>query len=85
MHRRTVASLAAAAAALITVVAAAANDSGSAAKRVPASYNEVITVSALADTDATFTCASCGRCSAHGPWPWRPPCWTHGRYRENHR
>lgn len=35
----------------ITVVAAAANDSGSASKRVPASYNEVITVSALADTD----------------------------------
>ncbi len=35
----------------ITVVAAAANDSGSATKRVPASYNEVITVSALADTD----------------------------------
>ena len=35
----------------ITVVAAAANDSGSAAKRVPAAYNEVITVSALADTD----------------------------------
>jgi hypothetical protein len=35
----------------VTVVAAAANDSGSAAKRVPAAYNEVITVSALADTD----------------------------------
>jgi subtilisin len=35
----------------VTVVAAAANDSGSAAARVPASYNEVITVSALADTD----------------------------------
>ncbi len=35
----------------ITVVAAAANDSGSASKRVPAAYNEVITVSALADTD----------------------------------
>jgi subtilisin len=35
----------------ITVVAAAANDSASAAARRPASYNEVITVSALADTD----------------------------------
>jgi subtilisin len=35
----------------VTVVAAAANDSGSAAARVPAAYNEVITVSALADTD----------------------------------
>ncbi|HEY4634199.1 MAG TPA: S8 family serine peptidase [Candidatus Limnocylindrales bacterium] len=35
----------------ITVVAAAANDSGSATHRVPAAYNEVITVSALADTD----------------------------------
>ena len=35
----------------VTVVAAAANDAGSAAKRVPAAYNEVITVSALADTD----------------------------------
>ncbi|MDH5243333.1 MAG: S8 family serine peptidase [Chloroflexota bacterium] len=35
----------------ITVVAAAANDSGSASHRVPASYDEVITVSALADTD----------------------------------
>jgi subtilisin len=35
----------------ITVVAAAANDSASAAARRPGSYNEVITVSALADTD----------------------------------
>ncbi len=35
----------------ITVVAAAANDSASASRRVPAAYNEVITVSALADTD----------------------------------
>ena len=35
----------------VTVVAAAANDSSSAASRVPAAYNEVITVSALADTD----------------------------------
>lgn len=35
----------------VTVVAAAGNDSGNAAARVPAAYNEVITVSALADTD----------------------------------
>jgi subtilisin family serine protease len=35
----------------ITVVAAAANDSHSASRNIPASYNEVITVSALADTD----------------------------------
>jgi len=35
----------------ITVVAAAANDSGPASARVPAAYDEVITVSALADTD----------------------------------
>ncbi len=35
----------------ITVVAAAANDSHPASRNIPASYNEVITVSALADTD----------------------------------
>ena len=35
----------------ITVVAAAANESHNAAKDIPASYDEVITVSALADTD----------------------------------
>ena len=35
----------------ITVVAAAANDSHDAAMNIPASYDEVITVSALADTD----------------------------------
>ncbi len=35
----------------ITVVAAAANDSHDASKNIPASYDEVITVSALADTD----------------------------------
>jgi len=35
----------------ITVVAAAGNNSASAAGMVPAAYNEVITVSALADTD----------------------------------
>jgi subtilisin len=35
----------------VTVVAAAGNDGGPASKRVPAAYDEVITVSALADTD----------------------------------
>ncbi len=35
----------------ITVVAAAANDHHNAGLNIPASYNEVITVSALADTD----------------------------------
>ncbi len=35
----------------ITVVAAAANDSHDASRNIPASYDEVITVSALADTD----------------------------------
>ena len=35
----------------ITVVAAAANDTHNASRNIPASYNEVITVSALADTD----------------------------------
>ena len=35
----------------MTVVAAAANDGASASHRVPAAYNEVITVSALADMD----------------------------------
>ena len=35
----------------ITVVAAAANDHHNAAENIPASYDEVITVSALADTD----------------------------------
>ena len=35
----------------VTVVAAAANDGASASHRVPAAYNEVITVSALADMD----------------------------------
>ncbi len=35
----------------VTVIAAAGNDSFSATRLIPASYNEVITVSALADTD----------------------------------
>jgi len=52
----------------ITVVAAAANDAASAAKRTPASYNEVITVSALADTD--------GKPGALGG----SLCWSWGTY-----
>ena len=50
----------------ITVVAAAANDSGNASKRVPASYNEVITVSALADTDGKAGGLGGNRCFSWG-------------------
>ena len=49
----------------ITVVAAAANESGPASKRVPAAYNEVITVSALADTDGKPGGLGGNRC-----WSW---------------
>ncbi|HSW42223.1 MAG TPA: S8 family serine peptidase [Patescibacteria group bacterium] len=49
----------------ITVVAAAANDSGSAARRTPAAYDEVITVSALADTDGLAGGAGGNLC-----WSW---------------
>ncbi len=49
----------------ITVVVAAANDSGVASKRVPAAYNEVITVSALADTDGLAGGAGGNAC-----WSW---------------
>jgi hypothetical protein len=52
----------------ITVVAAAGNDSRSSASRVPAAYNEVITVSALADLD--------GKPGALGG----PRCWSWGGY-----
>ena len=52
----------------ITVVAAAANDSGSAAKRVPASYDEVITVSALADTDGKAGGKGGNRCLSWGTY-----------------
>jgi subtilisin family serine protease len=52
----------------VTVVAAAANDAYSAAARVPAAYNEVITVSALADTD--------GKPGGLGG----PRCWSWGGY-----
>jgi subtilisin len=52
----------------ITVVAAAANDSGSAAARVPAAYNEVITVSALADTDGKAGAVGGPRCFSWGSY-----------------
>jgi subtilisin family serine protease len=52
----------------VTVVAAAANDSGSAAARVPAAYNEVITVSALADTDGKPGALGGHLCYSWGTW-----------------
>jgi subtilisin len=52
----------------VTVVAAAANDSGNAAYRVPASYNEVITVSALADTDGKPGGLGGNRCYSWGSY-----------------
>jgi len=50
----------------ITVVAAAANDSHNAAKNIPASYDEVITVSALADTDGKPGGKGGNRCYSWG-------------------
>ncbi len=50
----------------ITVVAAAGNDHASAAARVPAAYNEVITVSALADTDGRSGGTGGNRCYSWG-------------------
>jgi subtilisin family serine protease len=52
----------------ITVVAAAANDAGPASRRVPASYNEVITVSALADTDGRPGGTGGHRCYSWGTY-----------------
>jgi hypothetical protein len=52
----------------ITVVAAAGNDHGSAAARVPAAYNEVITVSALADTDGKSGGTGGNRCFSWGTY-----------------
>jgi subtilisin family serine protease len=49
----------------ITVVAAAGNSSGYASLLVPAAYNEVITVSALADTDGKPGSLGGSRC-----WSW---------------
>ncbi|OGO52365.1 MAG: hypothetical protein A2Z32_13890 [Chloroflexi bacterium RBG_16_69_14] len=52
----------------VTVVAAAANDSHNAAKNIPASYNEVITVSALADTDGKPGGLGGNRCYSWGTY-----------------
>ncbi len=50
----------------ITVVAAAANDHHSASLNIPASYDEVITVSALADTDGKAGGLGGNRCFSWG-------------------
>ncbi len=50
----------------ITVVAAAANDHHNAAANIPASYDEVITVSALADTDGKPGGLGGNRCFSWG-------------------
>ena len=50
----------------ITVVAAAANDSHNASRNIPASYDEVITVSALADTDGKSGGLGGNRCFSWG-------------------
>jgi subtilisin family serine protease len=50
----------------ITVVAAAANEHESASRYVPAAYNEVITVSALADTDGRPGSLGGNRCYSFG-------------------
>ena len=52
----------------VTVVAAAANDHANAAYRVPASYDEVITVSALADTDGKPGSLGGNRCFSWGTY-----------------
>ena len=52
----------------VTVVAAAANDSANASTRIPASYDEVITVSALADTDGKPGGLGGNRCFSWGSY-----------------
>jgi len=52
----------------VTVVAAAGNDGASASARVPAAYNEVITVSALADTDGKAGGVGGNRCFSWGTY-----------------
>lgn len=52
----------------VTVVAAAGNDSANAASRIPASYDEVITVSALADTDGSPGGLGGNRCYSWGTY-----------------
>jgi subtilisin len=50
----------------ITVVAAAGNNSRNAAANIPAAYDEVLTVSALADTDGSAGGAGGNRCLSWG-------------------
>ena len=52
----------------ITIVAAAANEGTSASGFIPAAYNEVITVSALADTDGKAGGLGGGRCYSWGTY-----------------
>jgi subtilisin len=52
----------------VTVVAAAGNDSSTSSARVPAAYNEVITVSALADTDGRAGGTGGNRCFSWGSY-----------------
>ncbi len=52
----------------VTVVAAAGNNSFNAAKLIPASYNEVITVSALADSDGLPGGKGGRLCYSWGSW-----------------
>ncbi len=52
----------------VTVVAAAGNNSFNASKLIPASYNEVITVSALADTDGKPGGLGGGLCYSWGSY-----------------
>ena len=52
----------------VTVVAAAANDSHNASRNIPASYDEVITVSALADTDGKPGGVGGNRCYSWGTY-----------------
>ncbi len=52
----------------ITVVAAAANERLSASRYIPAAYNEVITVSALADTDGKAGGLGGNRCFSWGTY-----------------
>jgi subtilisin family serine protease len=52
----------------ITVVVAAGNDSGPVSSWVPASYNEVITVAALADSDGTAGGTGAPKCYSWGTY-----------------
>ena len=52
----------------VTVIAAAGNNSFSASRLIPASYNEVITVSALADTDGIAGGTGGNSCKSWGSY-----------------